>query len=111
MRGGSFRGRGRLAEGDDLGVGGGVAVAEDSVLAAADDFVLVDDDCAYGDFAGGFGGVGFGDGGVEVVEVLVMRCCRDLRARLQGPKKRAICFGEVFESWPARRPARVVIVE
>ena len=47
-----------FAEGYDLGVGGGVAVAEDSVLAAADDFVVVDDDCAYGDFACGFGGAG-----------------------------------------------------
>ncbi len=56
-----------LAEGYDLGVGGGIAVAEDSVLAAADDLVFVDDDCAYGDLAVSFGVVGFGDGGLEVV--------------------------------------------
>ena len=58
-----------FAEGYDLGVRGGVGVAEDSVLASADDFVVVDDDCAYRDFAVGFGGVGFGDGGSEVGEV------------------------------------------
>jgi hypothetical protein len=58
-----------LAEGYYFGVGGGVAVAEDSVLAAAYDFVFVDYDCAYRDFAVGFGVVGFGDGGAEVVEV------------------------------------------
>lgn len=55
-----------FAEGDDLGVGGGIAVAEDSVLASANDLVFVDDDCAYGDFAVGFGGLGFGDGAAEV---------------------------------------------
>jgi hypothetical protein len=51
-----------FAESDDLGVGGGVAVAEDSVLAAADDFIFVDYDCAYRDFAVGFGIGRFGDG-------------------------------------------------
>ena len=58
-----------FAEGDYFGVGGGVAVAEDSVLASADDFVFVDYDCAYRDFACGFGGVGFSDCGSEVGEV------------------------------------------
>ena len=58
-----------LAEGDDLGVSGGVGVAENAVLASADDFVVVDDHCAYGDFAVGFGGLGFDDGGSEVGEV------------------------------------------
>ena len=48
---------------------GGVGVAEDSVLASADDFVFVDYDCSYGDFAVGFGGLGFGNGGSEVGEV------------------------------------------
>jgi hypothetical protein len=38
-------------------------------LAAANDFVFVDDDCAYGDFAVRFGGLGFGDGVAKVVEV------------------------------------------
>ena len=60
-----------FAEGYDLGVGGGVGVAEDSVLAAADDLVVVDDDCAYGDFAVRFGRVGFGNGGSEIVEVAI----------------------------------------
>jgi hypothetical protein len=58
-----------FAEGYDLGVGGGVRVAEDSVLASADDFVFVDDDGADWDFAVGFGVVCFGDGGAEVGEV------------------------------------------
>jgi len=40
------------SEGDDFGVCGGVVIAEDAVLAGGDDLVLVDDDCAYGDFAG-----------------------------------------------------------
>ena len=48
---------------------GGVAVAEDSVLASAYDLSLVDDDCTYGDFAGGFGGLGFGYSEAEIVEV------------------------------------------
>jgi len=51
-----FEGAAGLAEGDDLGVGGGVVVAEDTVLAMGDDLALVDDDSADGDFAGGFGG-------------------------------------------------------
>jgi hypothetical protein len=58
-----------LAEGDDLGVGGGVVVAEDAVLAAGDDLATMDDDGADGDFAGGFRGAGFGNGGAEVGEV------------------------------------------
>jgi hypothetical protein len=58
-----------FAEGYDLGVGGGVAVAEDSVLASAYDFILVDDDCAYRDFAVGFGVVSFGDGKLHQVVV------------------------------------------
>ena len=41
-----------VAEGDDLGVGGGVVVAQDAVLAAGDDLVLIDDDGADGDLAG-----------------------------------------------------------
>jgi hypothetical protein len=78
-----------FAESDDLGVGGGVGVAEDSVLTAADDFVFVDYDRAYGDFAVGFGGLGFGDGGAEVVEI-GHGCCRTC-GFASGPKNRAIC--------------------
>ena len=58
-----------LAEGYDLGMGGGVVVAEDPVLAAGDDLVVVDDDCTHGNFAFHLGGAGFGDGGAEVVFV------------------------------------------
>ena len=57
------------AEGYDFGVGGGVAVAEDAVLASAYDLIFVDDDCAYGNFACGFGGVGFGDGELHEIDV------------------------------------------
>lgn len=64
-----LKGQAGGAEGDDFCVGGGVVVAEDTVLAAGDDFVFVNDDCAYGDIAGRFGGVGFGDGGVHEGEV------------------------------------------
>ncbi len=78
-----------FAEGYDLSVGGGVAVAEDTVLATADDFVFVDDDCAYGDFAVGFGGLSFGDCGAEVVEIS-HACCRTCGVA-SGPKNRAIC--------------------
>ena len=60
-----FEGAAGVAEGDDLGVGGGVVFAEDAVLAMGDDLALVDDDGADRDFAGGFGGAGFGDGGAE----------------------------------------------
>jgi hypothetical protein len=63
----------RFAEGDDLGVGGGVGVAEDSVLAAADDLVFADYNCADGDFAAGFGGFGFGYGDAE--KQVVARDC------------------------------------
>ena len=38
-------------------------------MPSADDFVFVDYDCSYGDFAVGFGGLGFGDGGSEVGQV------------------------------------------
>jgi hypothetical protein len=55
-----------FAEGDDLGVSSGIRIAEDSVLAAADDFVFVDDDCSDGYFAVGFGGLGFSDGCSEM---------------------------------------------
>jgi hypothetical protein len=58
-----------FAKGDDLGVGGGIAVAEDPVLASTDNFVFVDDDCAYRDFAIGFGVVCFGDGSAQIGEV------------------------------------------
>jgi hypothetical protein len=62
-----------LAEGDDLGVSGGVVVAEDTVLTAADDFVLMDDDGAYGNLAVGFGGIGFCDGFAKVGFVVFVR--------------------------------------
>jgi hypothetical protein len=55
-----------LAEGNDLGVCGGVIVAEDAVLAAADDLVLMDDDGAYGNLAICFGVIGFCDCFAEV---------------------------------------------
>jgi hypothetical protein len=58
-----------FAQGDDLGVGSGIGVAEDAVLASADDFALVDDDCAYGHLTGGFGGVGFCHGGAHALLV------------------------------------------
>ena len=65
-----FEGAAGGAEGDDFGVGGGVVVAEDAIVAAADDVAVGgDDDCADGDFAGGFGGVGFGYGFAEVIEI------------------------------------------
>jgi hypothetical protein len=59
-----------LAEGDDLGVGGGVVIAEDAVLAAGDDFAVVDNDRADGDFAVVLSCMGLGDTGVEVVEIV-----------------------------------------
>ena len=59
-----------VTDGDDLGVGGGVVVAEDPVVAAGDDLSCgSDDDCAYGHFACGLGGVGLSDGDAEVDEV------------------------------------------
>ena len=54
-----------MAESDDLGVGGGVVVAQDAVLAAGDDLAVEGEDGADGDFAVALGGAGFGDGGVE----------------------------------------------
>jgi hypothetical protein len=70
-----------FAEGYDLGVGCGVVVAEDSVLASADDLVVVDNDCAYGNFPARFGGLGFGDGGSEVGEVVIHLCAWHLGDR------------------------------
>ena len=58
-----------FAEGDDLCVGSRVGVAENPILAAADDFTFVNDNCSYGNFAIGFGVLGFGDRGTEVFEV------------------------------------------
>ena len=57
------------AESDDLGVGGGVVIAQDAVLAAGDDLAVEGDDGADGDFAVALGGAGFGDAGAEEVEV------------------------------------------
>ena len=62
-----------LAEGDDLGVGGGVTVSEDAVLAATDDLVSVDDDGAYGNLAVGFGVIGFCDCFAELGFVVFVR--------------------------------------
>jgi len=59
-----------FAEGDYFGVGGGIGVAEDAVLASADDFPLMNNDCADRDFAGGLGSLRFGDGSAEMVEVV-----------------------------------------
>jgi hypothetical protein len=56
-------GAARFAQGDDLGVGCGIAVAEDAVLASANDLSFMNDDCTYGDFASGFGCLSFGNGG------------------------------------------------
>jgi hypothetical protein len=72
-------------------VGGGVAVAEDSVLASADDFVFVDYDGAYRDFAVGFGGVGFGYGGAEVVEVAIHLFHFSVD-RFYGCYSRGVCY-------------------
>jgi hypothetical protein len=58
-----------FTESNDLGVGSGVGVAEDTVLASADDSVFVDYDCAYWNFAIGFGILGFSDGSAEQSEV------------------------------------------
>ena len=63
-------GAGGVAEGDDLGVGGGVVVAQDAVLAAGDDLAVEGEDGADGDFSIMLGGAGFGDAGVEVGEVV-----------------------------------------
>ena len=59
------------AEGDDLGVGGGVVVAKNTVLATCDDLALEDNDGTNGHFAGGFRTPGLVDGGPEVVEAAV----------------------------------------
>ena len=59
--------RGGGAHGDDFGVGGGVVVAKDAILAAGYDGVFVDDDGADGDFAGFRGQAGLGEGGLDGV--------------------------------------------
>ena len=64
-----FQRAGGCAESDDLGVGGGVVIAQDTVLAAGDDLAVEDEDGADGDFAVALGGAGFDDAGAEVVEV------------------------------------------
>lgn len=40
-----------FAQGDDLGVGGGIGVCEVTVVASADDLSAAHNDCAYGDFS------------------------------------------------------------
>jgi hypothetical protein len=100
-----------FAEGDDLGVCGWVGVAEDSVLAAADDFVFVDNDCAYGDFAVGFGVVGFGDGGAEVVEVFhLLAPLAGLRVG-SGAEEADDLLSDSFEGRAAKGKFSVVINE
>jgi hypothetical protein len=44
--------RSSLAEGDDFSVGSRVGVSDVSVPTSADNLCRVNDDCAYGDFAG-----------------------------------------------------------
>ena len=51
-----------FAQGDDLGVGCGVAVGEVAIPAAADDAVSAYDDCAHGNFAGFEGALGAAQG-------------------------------------------------
>ena len=71
----------------------GSLVAEDSVLAAADDFVFVDDDCAYWDFTVGFGGLGFGDCGAEVGEVFhYAGSCWERQWRVPRPQTRSTAW-------------------
>ena len=53
------------AEGDDLGVGRRIGVANDAIGAGGKDLVLVDEDGANGDFAGSLGVEGLGDGGAQ----------------------------------------------
>jgi hypothetical protein len=51
-------------------VGGGIAAAQHLVVATADDFACGrDDDCADRNFAGSFGGVGFGEREAHKVEI------------------------------------------
>lgn len=59
-----------VAEGDHLGVRGGVVIAKNAVLATRDDLAAVNDYRADGDFAVALGGAGFVDGGAEVGEVV-----------------------------------------
>src|SRR5947209_3527031 len=53
-----------LSNGEDFGVGGGVAVGDAAVVAAADDLIggVVEDDGAYGDFVDVARGAGLGEG-------------------------------------------------
>ena len=57
------------AEGDDLGVSGGIGVGDDAIAAAGDDFSVAHDDAAYGHFAGGFSEPRFGNGELEETEI------------------------------------------
>jgi hypothetical protein len=57
--------RGRCAQSDNFGVGRGVNVAQDAILAAGDNCALVDDDSADGNFAGFASKTSFGQRGLH----------------------------------------------
>jgi hypothetical protein len=69
-----LQGLASLAEGDYFCVGGGIVVAEDAVVAAGYDRVLIDDDGSDGDLACGFGGLSLGYGVLHRVNVEIIHC-------------------------------------
>jgi hypothetical protein len=60
---------GGLAKDDDFGVGSGVVVADGAITGAREDFAIVDEDCADGDFAGGRSGASFGESLLNVLDI------------------------------------------
>ena len=82
-----------FTESNDLGVGGGVGVAEDTVLASADDSVFMDYDCAHRNLAVGFCVLGFGYGGAEVGEVFhYAGSCWERQWRVPKPQTRSTAW-------------------
>jgi hypothetical protein len=58
-----------LAEDEDFGVSGGIVVADGAVAGTSEDFPVMNEDGADGNFADRSGGVGFGEGLLHEFEV------------------------------------------
>lgn len=93
-----------VAHGDDFGVGRGIVVADDAVVASADDFAIKKNDGSYGHFAFCFCGVRFGDGFVHGFDIghglqLFSQSNRNAKAKCKSAASIYLCceaaiFGE-----------------
>ncbi len=73
-----------FAKNDDFGVGRGVIVADGAVAGACQDFAVMDEDGADGDFTAGGRGAGFSEGFLHELDVRVLHRSEDNMEELGG---------------------------